>query len=492
MSGITKVLIANRGEIACRILRSLRRMAIPAVAVYHSIDADSPAVRQSEESMEIDGPTPVAAYLNADAIVAACRKSGADAVHPGFGFLSENPDFARRLAEEGIAFIGPGPDTIELMGNKVAARSYCMAHGFPVAPSVTEAEPGGDFIRRAREVGFPLVIKAASGGGGKGMHIVHHPEDLEQAINLAKGEALRSFGDDALYAERYLENPRHIEVQVVGDHYGNVIHLGERECSIQRRFQKIIEETPAPNLDPALRERICSAAMELALKARYRNAGTVEFLLSGEGEFFFLEMNTRIQVEHPVTEMVTGIDLVELQVRIAQGERLPRELAQAKARGHAIEVRLYAEDPEDGFMPCTGQLLRYLLPEGEGVRVDSGFEEGMHVSSAFDPMLAKLIFHGSTRNQAIERGLSALRRTAILGVTTNADYLGAIVSHPHFKDGMTHTGFVRQHEEELRPPPLAARERDLLLAAAALSGREFIDPAFDVPEPYAAIGGWRN
>ena len=492
MTEISKVLISNRGEIACRILRSLDCLDIPGVVVYHAVDAGSPAVQMATEAVEIDGPSPVAAYLDVAQIIDACRRTGADAVHPGFGFLAENAGFAWQLMEAGITFIGPRPETIELMGNKVEARTFCITNGFPLAPSVTEADAGDDFARHAREIGVPLLIKAAAGGGGKGMHIVRDIADLAQAIQLAKGEAQRSFGNDEVYAERYVERPRHIEVQVLADHHGNVLHLGERECSIQRRFQKIIEESPAPGLPPGLRERICATAVEISQKAGYRNAGTVEFILAPDGEFYFLEMNTRLQVEHPVTEMVTGLDLVELQVRIARGERLPLAQGQVKGNGHAIELRLYAEDPENDFLPATGPLLAYRMPAGEGLRVENGFTEGMTVTSAFDPMLAKLIIHGRDRGQAMERGLTALRDTLVLGVTTNADYLARILAHPAYAAGQIHTGFIPQHVEDLRSPPLREEERNLLLAAAAMGNREFTDPAFQVPEPYASIGNWRN
>jgi acetyl-CoA/propionyl-CoA carboxylase biotin carboxyl carrier protein len=303
---------------------------------------------------------------------------------------------------------------------------------------------------------------------------------------------LRSFGDDTIYAERYMEQPRHIEVQILADHHGNVVHLGERECSIQRRFQKIIEESPSPGLPPDLRNRICKTAISIATKAGYRNAGTVEFILSPDNHFYFLEMNTRIQVEHPVTEMVTGVDIVELQIRVARGETLPFDQDQIKSTGHAIEMRLYAEDPDNDFLPAIGQLLTYQLPEGEGIRVDNGFTEGMKVTSAFDPMLAKLIIHGKDRNDAVTRAIWALKQSRVLGVTTNIDFLKQILSHPDFSKGKIDTGFIPRHAKELNPPPLTDEQRDLLLAAAALSHHDFINPDFNVPEPYATIGNWRN
>ncbi|MGB9499399.1 MAG: acetyl/propionyl/methylcrotonyl-CoA carboxylase subunit alpha [Dissulfuribacterales bacterium] len=485
-------MIPNRGEIACRIMRTLDHMHIPGVVVYHAVDASSPAVKMAAESVEIDGPTPVSAYLDMESIITACKKTGADAVHPGFGFLAENAGFAKRLAEEGITFIGPLPETIDLMGNKVAARSFCIDNGFPLAPSVTEADTDENFIERARKIGIPMLIKAAAGGGGKGMHIVRDLNNLAPAVQLAKGEALRSFGDDEVYAERYIEQPRHIEVQILADHHGNMLHLGERECSIQRRFQKIIEESPAPALSPELRRRLCDTAMEIARKSNYHNAGTVEFILAPNEDFYFLEMNTRLQVEHPVTEMVTGLDLVEMQIRVAQDEPLPLTQDKIKTKGHAIELRLYAEDPENDFLPSTGPLLSYRLPIGDGIRIENGFTRGMQVSSAFDPMLAKLVVHGKDRNESIKRAVQALDETLVLGVTTNIDFLKRIISHPAYAAGQIHTGFIPQYDGELRPPPLNREQRDLLLAAAALSNREFNDRAFTVPEPYASIGDWRN
>ena len=492
MNMIKKVMVANRGEIACRILRTLDRMGIASVMVYHALDAASPAVAAASEIVEIDGPTPVAAYLDMDQIIAACKATEADAVHPGYGFLAENAQFARRLAHEGIKFIGPSPENLELMGNKVKARSFCVDNGFPLAPSVAGLSTGDHFAEQARKIGFPLLIKAAAGGGGKGMQIVRDPGDLAPAIQMAKTAALRAFGDDSVYAERYEEKPRHIEVQVLADAFGNVIHLGERECSIQRRFQKIIEESPAPQLEPGLRERICTKAVDIARRAGYHNAGTVEFLLAPDGDFFFLEMNTRIQVEHPVTEMVTGIDLVEMQIRVAQGEPLPFNQNQVQTSGHAIELRIYAEDPQNDFLPTTGQLLSYSIPAGSNVRVDDGFIEGMKVTSAFDPMLAKVIVHGKTRNEAIDRACRTIADMLILGITTNVDFLARIIAHSAFSAGQIHTGFITQYRDDLNPPVLTKEQRNLLLAAAALSSREFMNPEFDAMEPYASIGNWRN
>jgi len=492
MNKIKKVLIANRGEIACRIIRTLKRLDIAAVVVYHSLDADSPAVAMAGEALKIDGPTPVAAYLDIDGMVAACKATGADAVHPGFGFLAENAEFAKRLGQAGVTFIGPSPGNIELMGNKIRARSFCMENKFPLSSSVTEDDRGEPFVQQAGKLGVPLLIKAAAGGGGKGMQIVRAPDDLEAAVQIAKTEALRAFGSDRIYAERYEETPRHIEVQIMADHYGQVLHLGERECSLQRRFQKIIEESPAPGLERDLRERMCALAVEIARRSEYRNAGTVEFLLSPDGNFYFLEMNTRIQVEHPVTEMVTGIDLVEMQIRIAQGEPLALRQDDIETTGHAIELRICAEDPQNDFMPTTGGLLSYSLPQGDGVRIDHGLAQGMAITPAFDSMLAKMIAHGQNREEAIQRIKKAINATWILGVTTNADYLARLVAHPDYAAGRIHTGFIPRHHGDLQPPDLSVDQRNLLLAAAALGSDEIANPEFEVKEPYANIGMWRN
>jgi acetyl-CoA/propionyl-CoA carboxylase, biotin carboxylase, biotin carboxyl carrier protein len=492
MQPIKKVLVANRGEIACRIIRTLDRMGIESVIVNHAADEASPAVAMASEALEIDGPSPVAAYLNMDRIIAACKEAQADAVHPGFGFLSENSEFARRLAGAGITFIGPSPENIELMGNKVQARAFCEKNGFPLSPSVSEDSPEEPFAQQAAKLGMPLLIKAAAGGGGKGMQIVRRLDELESAVSLAKTQALRSFGNDRVYAERYEEKPRHIEVQILADELGNIVHLGERECSIQRRFQKIIEESPAPALESDLRTRICITAVDIARQAGYRNAGTVEFLLSPSGDFYFLEMNTRIQVEHPVTEMISGIDIVEMQLRIAQGEPLPFTQDQIDTQGHAIEMRIYAEDPENDFMPTTGHVFSYSFPRGHGIRVDAGLVEGMKVTSAFDPMLAKLIVHGQTRKEAILKAQRAIAETWILGLTNNADYLARIIAHPAFVSGLTHTGFIHDHAGDLTPPQLSEQQRRLLIAAVSLGSRDINDPEFIVKEPYASMGMWRN
>lgn len=490
MAEINKVLIANRGEIAVRIMKTLKDMGIASVVVYHAADAGSIAVQQADEVIEIFGATPVAAYIDQDNIINACKQSGADAIHPGFGFVSENADFVRRVKAEGITFIGPEAETIDLMGNKVGARSFCIANKHPIAPSVTDECGMELFIERAKEIGTPLLIKAAAGGGGKGMHIVRDENEIETAIKLASTEALRSFGDSQVYAECYIDTPRHIEVQVLADHHGNVIHLGERECSIQRRFQKVVEEAPSPTIDADLRQRICESAVEIARSANYRNAGTVEFIMEPNGEFYFLEMNTRIQVEHPITEAITGIDIVEQQIRVARGEKLSLSQSDITLRGHAIEVRLYAEDCDNDFAPSTGPLLAY--QPAPDIRFDNGFNEGQAVTSAFDPMLAKIVVHADTRADAIEKITAGCNETLVMGVTTNLDFLERVLSHPAFIDAKTHTGFIPEHQDELMSPELTTEQFQVLLTAAALSNRTFNDPEIAAPEMHANIGSWRN
>jgi propionyl-CoA carboxylase alpha chain/3-methylcrotonyl-CoA carboxylase alpha subunit/acetyl-CoA/propionyl-CoA carboxylase biotin carboxyl carrier protein len=487
-----RVLIANRGEIAVRITRTLRALGIATIAVYHAEEAASLAVRDADEAYEVTGDTPVAAYLDAEQIVAIARRAGADAIHPGFGFLSESAPFAQLVQDAGMAFIGPSADVIRLMGDKVGSREFVRKHGFPVAPSAYEETDPASFVDRGVAIGFPLVVKASAGGGGKGMYVVRSREELRGQIAVARREATRYFGDGRLYCERYVEQPRHIEVQVLGDTHGSLVHLGERECSIQRRFQKIVEEAPAPGLDEVLRRRIVDAGAGIARAAGYTNAGTVEFLLAPDGAFYFLEMNTRLQVEHPVTEMITGLDLVALQIRVAEGQPLPFAQADVQRLGHAIECRIYAEDADAGFIPATGAVLALRPPVGPGVRFDSGLVATQKVTAAYDPMLAKLIVHGADRSQAIARMRSSLRELVLLGVTTNAAYLERLVGHPEFVAGRTHTGFVAEHAEALKAPPPDEATLQLVLAAATLSGRTVRDVTQHVPEPYASMGAWRN
>jgi acetyl-CoA/propionyl-CoA carboxylase, biotin carboxylase, biotin carboxyl carrier protein len=486
------VLVANRGEIALRILRTVKALGLEGIVVHHAADRGSPAVCFADRAIEITGATPVAAYLDAAQIIRAARDAGAGAIHPGYGFLSENSSFARQVEGAGIRFVGPTPEQIELMGDKVRARAFVAKEGFPVAPSAIEDDDPASFEARALKVGFPLLIKPAAGGGGKGMRIVREPSKLKAEIERARSEGQRYFGDGRLYVERYVENPRHIEVQVLGDAHGNVVHLHERECSVQRRFQKIVEETPSPALDAATRARICETAAGIARKAGYRNAGTVEFIFGADKTFYFLEMNTRLQVEHPVTEQTTGLDLVHEQLKVAAGRKLAFAQADIKPHGHAIEFRIYAEDPGRGYTPTTGPVLKLRYPGGKGVRIDSGIIEGGEVTAAFDPMLAKLIVTGADRAEAIGRADEALRDFVLLGCKTNTGFLRRLLSHPAFINGEIHTGFLDAHPEIAAEPALPAATLEKLLGIAALHTRSMRDVADAVPDLHAAIGAWRN
>ncbi len=486
------VLVANRGEIAVRILRTVQALGLKGAVVYHAADAKSPAVALADQALPITGDTPVAAYLDGAQIIAAAREAGAGAIHPGYGFLSENADFARAVEAAGIAFVGPKPDQIELMGDKVRARAFVEQAGFPVAPSAIEDDDPASFVERARQVPFPILIKPAAGGGGKGMRVVRDPAMLEGEIERARSEGQRYFGDGRLYVERYIENPRHIEVQVMGDTHGNVVHVFERECSVQRRFQKIIEETPSPALDEPLRRKICDTAAGIARSIGYRNAGTVEFIFGQGGEFYFLETNTRLQVEHPVTEQITGIDLVEVQLKVAAGEALPFEQDDIQSRGHAIEFRIYAEDAAAGFTPTTGPVLMLRAPQGEGLRLDAGIREGQAVTAAFDPMLAKLVVTGADRAEARARADSALRDMVLLGCQTNIGFLRRVLNHPAFAAGEVHTGFLDANPELAAEAELSPATRERLLAVAAAMTKPLRDIADTVPDLHSAMGDWRN
>jgi acetyl-CoA/propionyl-CoA carboxylase, biotin carboxylase, biotin carboxyl carrier protein len=487
------VLVANRGEIAVRILRTVKALGLQGAVVYHAADRDAPAVKLADHAVEITGATPVAAYLDRAQIILAAQQVGAGAIHPGYGFLSENSAFARAVETAGLVFVGPKPEQIELMGDKVRARAFVAKGGFPVAPSAIEDDDPATFAARARKVGAPLLIKPAAGGGGKGMRIVRDLSKLDAELERARSEGQRYFGDGRLYVERYVENPRHIEVQVLGDAHGNVVHLYERECSVQRRFQKIVEETPSPALTADQRQRICETAAGIARKAGYRNAGTVEFIFGGPAyEFYFLEMNTRLQVEHPVTEETVGKDLVHEQLRVAAGEKLGYTQAEIRPRGHAIEFRIYAEDPARGYTPTTGPVLKLSTPTGPGVRVDSGIAEGGEVTAAFDPMLAKLIVSGADRAEAMARADRALAEYVLLGCQTNAAFLRRLLKHPAFVEGKVHTGFLDAHPEIAANPPLPPATLHKLLAAAALSTLSMREVADAVPDLHAAIGAWRN
>ncbi len=488
-ASFTAVLVANRGEIACRILRTVQAQGMRGLVVYHAADAATPAVAMADTAIEISGATPVGAYLDAAQIIEKAKAAGVGAIHPGYGFLSENADFARAVADAGMAFIGPTPKAIELMGDKVRARQFVADNGFPVAPSAIEDDDPETFVERARAVGAPLLIKPSAGGGGKGMRIVRNLALLEEEIERGRSEGERYFGDGRLYAERYIERPRHIEVQVLGDAAGNVVHVFERECSVQRRFQKIVEESPSPGLTIRERANICEVAAGIARAAGYRNAGTVEFIY-GQGEFFFLEMNTRLQVEHPVTEEVTGIDLVAEQLRIAAGEPLGYGQDAVKSHGHAVELRLYAEDAARDFAPTTGPLLAFRPPDN--ARVDAGVGEGGEVSANFDPMIAKVIVHAEDRQAAIAKAKAAMHDFVVLGCKTNAAFLARLMDDPDFVSGDVHTGMLADKPELAADPSLEDATSSVLLGAAALSLRPVRDAAEAVPELHAAIGHWRN
>jgi acetyl-CoA/propionyl-CoA carboxylase biotin carboxyl carrier protein len=483
------VLIANRGEIACRVIRTLREQGIRSVAVYSDADAGARHVALADVAVRIGAANAADSYLNIPHIIAAALDTGAQAVHPGYGFLAENADFAVACAAAGIVFVGPGVDALSVMGDKIRAKAQVSARGVPVVPGVADPTLGDDELAAsAVGVGFPLLVKPSAGGGGKGMHLVESADRLLEAIGAARREALSSFGDDTVFIERFVSRPRHIEVQVLADNAGTTVHLGERECSLQRRHQKVIEEAPSPLLDAETRARIGEAACETARSVGYRGAGTVEFIVAADApdEFFFMEMNTRLQVEHPVTELVTGIDLVEWQLRIAAGESLDFRQDDVVLRGHAIEARVYAEDPQNGFLPTGGRVLALHEPRGEGIRVDSSLAEGLTVSPDYDPMLSKVIAWAPDRAGALARLSGALRDTAVLGVTTNIEFLGLLLADADVQAGSLDTELIARRLDGLA----FAAPDDALLARAAL-----ILFAGDWPtaptSPWKLPDGWR-
>ena len=496
-----KVLVANRGEIAVRVMRACREMGVPTVAVYSPSDRLAPHVRYADEAVGLGADRPAESYLAIDKLIDAARRTGADAVHPGYGFLAENAAFARACREAGLRFVGPAADVIELMGGKTAARAAAQAAGVPVVPG-TDGPLAGDLPdaevqRQAAAIGYPLFVKAVAGGGGKGMRLVHDPEALPGAVRAARSEAGTAFGSPDVYLERCVTVARHIEVQLLGDEHGNVVPFVERECSIQRRHQKVIEETPSVAVDTATRRALGEAAASLARGVGYANAGTVEFLLDDEGKFYFLEMNTRLQVEHPITEMVTGVDLVRWQLRIARGERLTLDADRALTpRGHAIECRVYAEDPEAGFVPCPGRITTLRRPDGPGIRDDSGVAAGFEVPLYYDSMLSKLVAWGESRAEATDRMLRALTEYEIGGVRTTIPLFRWMLRHPDFVAGRFDTGYLdrtlaARPAEPLLDPPAEAEEVALLAAAIHAVMR----PAAGRPEPAAGAGGrssWRQ
>jgi acetyl-CoA carboxylase biotin carboxylase subunit len=443
-----KILIANRGEIAIRIMRSAREMGILTVAVYSDADRGAPHVRYADEAVYIGHAPSVKSYLNGAKIIDACNKTGAEAIHPGYGFLSENAAFARQVREAGLLLIGPSPEAMEVMGNKLSAKAAALKYNIPLVPGTDHAIADIDEAKQcAVKVGFPILIKAAAGGGGKGMRIVETVGDFDEQVQLAVSEAVSAFGDSSVFIERYVSSPRHIEIQVLGDTHGNILHLFERDCSVQRRHQKVIEEAPSSVLTPQIREQMGKCAVDVARAVNYTGAGTVEFIMDENLNFYFLEMNTRLQVEHPVTELITGVDLVKEQIRIARGEAISFKQEDLKINGHAIELRVYAEDPGNNFLPDIGTLQTYVTPKGPGVRVDDGFEQGMEIPIYYDPMIAKLITYGKDRVEAIERMLRAIDEYRITGITTTLGFGKFVMRHEAFTTGNFDTHFVNKYFE---------------------------------------------
>jgi len=446
MPKIDKILIANRGEIAMRIIRTCRDMGISTVAVYSEVDHVSPHVLWADESVCIGGVSSAESYLDSKKIIMAAIETGADAIHPGYGFLSENAVFAKTCADNQLVFIGPDPDAIELMGDKTAARKLMAETGVPCPPGTTTAIDDRDDVKKiAEQIGYPVLIKAAAGGGGKGMRIIAKPEEIVAGIKAATSEAKNAFGDGRVYIEKYLVSPRHVEFQIISDNFGNTCHLFDRECSIQRRHQKVVEEAPCAFLSDELRKKMADAAVAAARACNYNGAGTIEFLIDKDRNFYFLEMNTRLQVEHPITELITGVDLVELQIRVARGEELPFEQDEIELKGHAIECRIYAEDPADNFMPSTGVLHTHRPASGPGVRVDSGVEEGQEVTIYYDPMISKLCTHAPSREQAINRMNRALIEYDITGCNTTIPFCRYVMHHSAFINSEYDTHFVANH-----------------------------------------------
>jgi len=486
----TKILIANRGEIACRVIKTARRMGIATVAVYSDADRDARHVELADEAVFIGAAPSRESYLVAQKIIDACKSTGAQAVHPGYGFLSENEDFARRVEEEGIVFIGPKHHSIAAMGDKIASKKLAKAAQVSTIPGWNEAIASAErAVEIARDIGYPVMIKASAGGGGKGLRVACNDKEALEGFSTCRNEALASFGDDRIFIEKFIEQPRHIEIQVLGDAHGHVVYLHERECSIQRRHQKVIEEAPSPFISEATRQAMGAQAVALAQAVQYQSAGTVEFVVGRDQSFYFLEMNTRLQVEHPVTECITGIDLVEMMIRVAAGEPLPFTQEQIPRRGWAIECRINAEDPFRGFLPSTGRLVRYLpppqtmeaalpVPEGGGVRVDSGVYEGGEIPMFYDSMIAKLIVHGVNRDDAIARMREALNGFVIRGVSSNIPFQAALLAHPKFVAGDFNTGFIAEHYAGgFRAEDVGHDDPDFLVALAAAAYRRYLERA---------------
>jgi acetyl-CoA carboxylase biotin carboxylase subunit len=492
-----KILIANRGEIAIRVMRACRELGIRTIAVYSDADKNALHVQYADEAVHIGAASPKESYLNADVLLRAALSSQAEAIHPGYGFLSENASLAAAVESAQLTFIGPSADSIRAMGDKAESKVRMKEAGVPTVPGAEGLESFSEFEKAADEIGYPILVKASAGGGGKGMRIVWDPNDLPEEIDAARREAIHAFGDDRLLIEKYLADAHHIEFQVFGDKYGHLVHLFERECSVQRRHQKIIEETPSPLLTPQLRKEMGEAAIRAAKAVNYHNAGTIEFIIDPDTlQFYFLEMNTRLQVEHPVTELTTGLDLVQWQIRVAAGERFPYSQEGLSQHGHAIECRIYAEDPANGFLPSTGKLLQYIEPRGPGLRVDSGFRAGDEMTHFYDPLLAKLIVHAEDREAATQKMQAALRDFVVHGVVTNIDFLQGVLAHPDFANGKVSTRWV-ENSFDWSPPSEPSIESLVFAAFADLTivnGKSQIVNS-DEPDPYSPWkkpSGFRN
>jgi acetyl-CoA carboxylase biotin carboxylase subunit len=490
-----KVLIANRGEIAVRVIRACRELGVRAVAIYSDVDRNALHVRYADEAYPCGPPPARESYLDMDRILSIARACGAEAIHPGYGFLSENAEFARRCASAGVVFIGPRPETIEAMGDKVIARRQMAQAGVPIVPGTTEKLTDEEAVQFATKIGLPVMVKASAGGGGKGLRLVRTPSELAPSIKRARSEAKASFGDDSIYVEKFVQQPRHIEIQILGDRYGNAIHLFERECSIQRRHQKVIEEAPANNLPPIVREEMGAAAVAAAKAVAYQGAGTVEFLVDAHHNFYFLEMNTRVQVEHPVTEMVTNVDIVKTGIRVAAGEPLGISQQEVGINGWAIECRIYAEDPENGFRPSPGDIVVYRPPGGPGVRNDAGVFPGATVPIYYDPMISKLICWGRDRNEAIARMRRALREFVVKGIKTSIPFHRVVMEHPIFVAGRFDTGFIENHVlaggASVPPDPEEQRIGVMLAAIVAFKRDQELASRAKVA-PTAAASGWKS
>ncbi len=492
---IKKILVANRGEIALRVLKTAKEMGIKVVTVYAEDDKNLPHALFADESYSLGSGALSETYLNKTKLIEITKRCGADAIHPGYGFLSENEEFARMVEKAGIIFIGPTPESIVLMGDKIGSKKALEKIKIPLTPGYHgDDQTDETLMKEAKRIGYPVLIKASAGGGGKGMRIVHQDSELLESIQGAKSEGLKSFSSDKVLIEKYVVNPRHIEVQLMSDTHGNHLHFFERECSIQRRYQKVVEETPAPNMTQETRLRICETAVEIARGINYRGAATVEFIMAQDGNYYFMEMNTRLQVEHPVTEMVTGADLVKCQILVAQGDKLPMKQSDIKQKGQAIECRIYAEDPDNNFMPSIGKIDRIGVPTLRDVRLDCGFLDGTEVGVNYDPMLAKLVVWGENRKLAISKSIHSLDEVLFLGVKTNRDYLKRILAHKDFVDGHTHTHFIPDHKKDLEPNEMTADDLASLIAALSFSQKKQFHSSSTstLSNPWTSLSGFRN